>query len=278
MVTPLAPQTDAAVDPAQEKRLVDLLNRLERWWDNQKFENPRDFQEMLLAFLKNALPMDDVRIPAVPAQRLLRSADRGSIRIVDSATQPARTGSAFHFDRSEANYNLMGALARYTVLGNGSWSFHEGERYKRVVARWLREHQKTMLAALEPQDLSDAAPVKLATKFLCVASIVERRADIPADTPAALAYVTSTATLNLPGVLTEPLRNLYADLPDRRQQLQSFVVEEVSVPQGTGGINVIDPQILIEAIGEARSDPTLTALQPNMGPALRRHAIRRLTA
>jgi hypothetical protein len=90
--------------------------------------------------------------------------------------------------------------------------------------------------------------------------VVERRAGIPADTPAALAYVTSNAPLKPPEVLTEPLRRLYADMPDRREQLQSFVVEETSVPQGTGGINVIDPQILIEAIAEARSDPSVAAL------------------
>lgn len=263
LLTAPTPRAMPTVDPAQQKRITDLLNRLDRWWEGQKFENPREFQEILVAFLKNALPLDDIRRPAIPAQRLLRTADRGSIRIVDSATHAARTGVSFAFDRTEANYNLMGALARYTVLGDGSWFFPEGERSKRIAARWLRDHQERMLAALDPVNLSTEIPVKVATKFLCVASIVERRAGLPADTAAALAYVTSNASLVPPAVLTEPLRKLYADLPDRRQRLQSFVVEEASVPQGTGGINVIDPQVLVEAMTDARSDPTLTVLPPD---------------
>jgi len=252
-----------AVDAAQEKKLTDLLNRLDRWWSGDRLENPRDFQDALLAFLKSALPVDDIRSPAVPAQRLLRQADRGAIRIVDSATQAVQNRVSFTFDRSEANYNLMGALMRFVVLGNSSWAFAEAERYKRIVARWLRDHQSAMLKSLDPPALATDLPVKLATKFLCMASMIERRAGLPADTPSALAYVTSTAPITLPTVLTEPLRKLYADLPDRRQMLQAFVVEETTVPQGTGGINVIDPQVLVEAISESRSDPTLAALPPD---------------
>ena len=257
---PLPTKTAPAVDAAQEKRLTDLLNRLDRWWSGEQLENPRDFQDALLAFLKGALPIEDIRSPAVPAQRLLRQADRGAIRITDSATRALQNRVSFIFDRTEANYNLMGALMRFVVLGNGSWAFAEAERYKRIVARWLRDHQDTMLKALDPPSLATDLPVKVATKFLCMATMIERRAGLPADTPAALAYVTTTSPIKLPTVLTEPLRKLYADLPDRRQMLQTFVAEETTVPQGTGGINVIDPQVIVEAISEARSDPTLTTL------------------
>jgi hypothetical protein len=256
-------KTAPAVDAAQEKKLTDLLNRLDRWWSGEQLENPRDFQDALLAFLKGALPIEDIRSPAVPAQRFLRQADRGAIRIVDSATRAVPNRVSFIFERTEANYSLMGALTRFVVLGNGSWAFAEAERYKRIVARWLRDHQGTMLKALDPPSLDTDLPVKIATKFLCMATMIERRAGLPADTPAALAYVTTTSPIKLPTVLTEQLRKLYADLPDRRQMLQAFVAEETTVPQGTGGINVIDPQVIVEAISEARSDPTLTALPPD---------------
>ncbi len=261
--TPPPTRTAPAADAAQEKKLTDLLNRLDRWWSGEQLENPRDFQDALLVFLKGALPIEDIRSPAVPAQRLLRQADRGAIRIVDSATRAVQNRVSFIFDRTEANYNLMGALTRFVVLGNGSWAFAEAERYKRIVARWLRDHQGTMLKALDPPSLATDLPVKIATKFLCMATMIERRAGLPADTPAALAYVTTTSPIKLPTVLTEQLRKLYADLPDRRQMLQAFVAEETTVPQGTGGINVIDPQVIVEAISEARSDPTLTALPPD---------------
>lgn len=251
----------APVDAAMQKRLGDLLNRLERWWSGEKLENPKDYQEILLAFLKGALPVEDIRSPAVPAQRLLREANRGSIRIEDSATQAVQNRVSFAFSRSKQNYDLMVALIHHAVIGGGSWHFAEAERYKRIVAHWLRKNQNDLLAALDPADISTTVPIKSATKFLCMSAIIERRAELPRDTPSALSHVISTADIVLPAVLSEPLRKLYNDLPERRRALQSFLVEETSLPQGaTGGIVVIDPLIVIEAITEARTDPSVTPL------------------
>lgn len=258
----VVPTPSAPVDAATQKRLTDLLNRLERWWTGEKLETPRDFQEMLIKFLKGALPLDDIRSPAVPAQRKLREADRGSIRIEDSATQAATQNRvSFSFPRTQDVYELIGALTHHDVEGGGTWNFPQAERYKRLVARWLRKHQAVMLAALEPESLSTAIPIKHATRFLCMATIVERRAGLPLDTPAALSHVISTADMTLPTVLTEPLRKLYHDLPERRRMLQSFVVEETNLPQGSkGGIVVIDSQAITEAITAARNDPSIAPL------------------
>lgn len=251
----------APVDAATQKRLADLLNRLDRWWSGDKLETPRDYQEMLLAFLKGALPLDDIRSPAVPGQRLLREARRDSIRIEDAATQTALMRVAFSFARNQDSYDLLGALTHFTVEGRGTWDFPQGERYKRIVARWLRKHQAEMLAALDPIGLSTTLPIKHATKFLCMSAMIERRAELPRDTPAALSRVTSSEAITLPTVLTEPLRKLYDDLPERRRMLQSFLVEETNLPQGaTGGIIVIDPQVITEAITEARTDPSIGPL------------------
>lgn len=249
------------VDAATQKRLTDLLNRLDRWWEGEKLETPRDFQEILLKFLKGALPLDDVRAPSAPAISKLREADRGSIRIEDAATAALGNRVSFAFPRSQDTHDLIRALIRYTVEGDGSWGFPEAERYKRIAARWLRKHQATMLASLDPEGLSTTAPVRQATKFLCVAAMIERRAGLPTDTPAALSHVTSTSAAVSPTVLTEPLRKLYQDLPERRRMLQQFLVQETNLPQGAkGGIVVIDPQVITEAITEARSDPTIAPL------------------
>lgn len=255
------PTSPSPIDAAKKKKLADQLGRLERWQDGKRLESPGDFQDVLLRFLKSGLPVDDSRSPAVPAQRLLRDANRGSIRIEDSATQAARVGVVFAFPRSEATYDLLVALTRQAVLDPSGWSFPDAERYKRIVARWLRQNQHAMLEALDPEGLSTATPIKYATKFLCMASMIERRAALPSDTAAALAYVTSTSPPKLPKVLTAPLEKLYADLPDRRRALQEFVVQETSVPQGSsGGIVVIDPQVITAAITEARSDPGIVPL------------------
>lgn len=258
---PASPPPVAPVDAAMQKRLADLLNRLDRWWNGEKLETPRDYQDFLIKFLKGALPLDDIRSPAIPAQRKLREADRGSIRIEDATTQATQNRVSFYFPRTKDTLQLIRALTHHAVEGNASWDVPGAERYKRIVARWLRKHQSAMLSALEPEGLSPSLPIKHATKFLCVASMVERRAGLPADTPAALSYVTSTAETTLPTVLTDQLRKLYADLPDRRRMLQAFVVEETNLPQGSkGGIVVIDPQVITEAITETRTDPSIAPL------------------
>jgi hypothetical protein len=258
-MTPPPPTADAA----DQKRLTDLLNRLDRWMSGQKLEPPADHQEQVLALLKKALPIDDIRRPAVPAQKRLREAGRGAIRIQDAATRATvGVGVTFDLPRSTDSYDLLVALTHQSILGRGSWNFPQAERYKRVVARWLRKHEATMLAALDPPGLSVDAPVKQAAKFLALAAVMERRAGLPADTPAALALLISNGSSTPPTVLTEGLRRLYADLPERRQAIRTFLVEETSVPQGLGGINVIDPLVITEAITEARSDLNL-AVVPN---------------
>lgn len=260
-VPPVDPIPVPRVDAAIQNKLAGLLNRLDRWMSGEKLETPREYQDLLIKFLKGALPLDDVRTPAIPAQRkFLRDTDRGSIRIEDASTQAPANRLSFHFPRTEETHQLIRALVHHDVEGRGTWQFPGAERYKRIEARWLRKHQSAMLAALDPEGLSAAEPIKYATRFLCVASMVERRGGLPTDTSAALSYVTSTAVTTPPTVLTEQLRKLYADLPDRRRMLQSFVVEETNLPQGKGGIVVIDPQVITEAITEARTNPSIAAL------------------
>ena len=260
---PATPPTTSPppVDAAMQEWLRDMLNRLERWYaQGEQLENPKDYQEMLLALLKHALPLNDIRSPAVPAQHLLREANRGSIRIEDSATQAVRNRVSFNFPRNQSSHDLIVALTHKRVNGGGGWNFPQGERYKRIVARWLRKHQDAMLAALDPVELSTALPIKHVTKFLCMSAIIERRAELPHDSALSLSWVISTDAMIPPTALTEPLRKLYNDLPERRRVLQTFLMEETNLPQTTGGINVIDPQIIIEAITEVRSDPSIEPL------------------
>lgn len=262
---PSRPESTSPIDAATQKRLTDLINRLDRWREGEKLETPRDYQEMLLRFLKGALPLDDVRTPSAAAIAKVRDVDRGSIRIEDAATAALANRVSFSFPRTQDTHDLIGALIRYTIAGDNSWAFPEAERYKRITARWLRKHQGSMLASLDPEQLSTAAPVKLATKFLCVAAMMERRAGLPTDTPAALSLVTSASAVAPPTALTKSLRALYEDLPERRRVLQQFLVQETNLPQGgaKGGIVVIDPQVITEAISETRSDAALVPLSPD---------------
>lgn len=257
---PAVPVPIAEQDPVKQKKITTLLNRLHRWFDGEKLEQPQEYQDRLLKFLKGALPLDDIRSPAVPAQKRFKDAKRGTIRIEDSVTNAATTGVEFNFPRTKDSFDLIVALSYYDVQGEDSWNFPEAERYKRMTAAWLRKHQDAMLRALDPSDLSTSLPVKTAAKFLCFASIVERRAGIPSDTPDAIALLTVAGKRQAPMVLSDSLRQLYDDLPERRNALQEFLVEECNLPQGTGGINVIDPILLAEAITDARTNPAVEAL------------------
>lgn len=261
LVKPLSkPVERERPDASTQKRLSDLLNRVDDWRSGHKFQVPSDHQAMVIGFLKGALPTDDVRSPAVPARGRLSDANRGSIRFEDSATQSAVAGAVFDFPRTQDTIDLLIALTHFEVSGRKTWEFHEGERYKRMAARWLRKHQDRMFTSLDPEGLSTTEPVKLATKFLSMAAVVDRRAALPLDTPMALARVTSAAVVAPPTVLSERLRRLYQDLPDRRREVQSFLVNEANLPQGDGGIVVIDPRTITEAITEARSQPTIAPL------------------
>lgn len=254
------PPSPPTPDASTQKRLTELLNRVEDWRSGLKFQIPSDHQAMVIGFLKGALPTDDVRSPAVPARELLSDAKRGSVRFEDSATLSAVAGAVFDFPRTEDTFDLLVALTHFEIAGRKTWQFPDGERYKRMAARWLRKHQDRMLASLDPEGLSTTEPVKLATKFLSMAAMVERRTGLPPDTSMALSQVTGIATALPPTVLSEPLRRLYQDLPDRRRAMQTFLVNEANLPQGDGGIVVIDPRIITEAITEARSKPSIDLL------------------
>lgn len=254
------PPSPPSPDASTQKRLTDLLNRVEDWRSGQKFQSPSDHQTMVIAFLKGALPTDDVRSPAVPARGRLSDANRGSIRFEDSATLSAVAGAVFDFPRTTDTIDLLVALTHFEVAGRKTWEFPDGERYKRMASRWLRKHQDRMLASLDPEGLSTTEPVKLATKFLSMAAMVERRSGLPLDTAMALSHVTSVAASAPPTVLSEPLKRFYQDLPDRRRAVQAFLVNETNLPQGDGGIVIIDPRTITEAITEARTDPTIAPL------------------
>ena len=257
---PIQPSGITPTAPIVSPKIQNLLNRLERWMNGEKLESPGEIQELLLRFLRNALPFDDRRSPAPPARDSLRRETASIIRIEDAATRAANKNFFIDILREGATRDLITALAHYDWVGGQSWTYPDGERHKRSVARWLRGNQDRICTAFDPPGLSTALPVREASKFLSLAAIITRRSELPSDTSGTLNLLTSSEPTKEPKCLSNGLSKLFEDLPERRAQLREFVIAEANVPQGTGGINVIDPRLIIEGAFEAKSDHLIGAL------------------
>lgn len=257
---PLSVDKVAQVDPMVSPKIQNLLNRLERWVNGEKLEAPRDIQELILNFLRGAIPLEDRRSPA-PTVRSHLSRDVRIIRIEDAATSSAIGNFFIDIWRDESTRNLIVALAHYEWIGDRSWDYPDGERHKRSVARWLRANQDRICASFDPPGLSTELPLREASKFLSLAAIISRRSELPSDTAGTLNLIISSDPIKEPRCLSSGLTKLFQDLLERRVQLREFVIAESNVPQGaTGGINFIDPRLIIEGASNAKSDHRIEAL------------------
>lgn len=245
-----------------QAKLQNVLQRLDSWLGNAPLLNPGDLQGYVLAFLKGALPFDDVRDPARSTHRLLKDARAVAIRFEGAATRAAAAGFVIELPRSEATRDLVAALAHYSLLGNDSWSFADGERHKRVAARWLRAHASDILSRFNPPELDTTLPVAEASAFLAMAAMIERRADLPNTTSDIVGSMASPNASQPPQALSSQLTRLFADLPERRTQVQQFLFGEATVPQGPGGINVIDPLKFLSGVPAARAEGWRPSLPP----------------
>lgn len=257
--TTVQPKPVAPVAPVVPPKIQNLLNRLEKWMNGGKLESPGEIQELILRFLRSALPFEDRRSPAPPTRELLRGTAR-IIRIEDAATSSAVGNFFIDIMRDVSSRDLITALAHYDWVGGQSWAYPDGERHKRSVARWLRANQDRICAAFDPPGLSTELPLREASKFLSLAAIISRRSELPSDTAGTLNLITSSDLIKEPKCLSGGLTKLFQDLIERRAQLREFVIAESNVPQGTGGINVIDPRIIIQGASEAKSDHRIVAL------------------
>jgi hypothetical protein len=257
--TPSPPRTTAQPPNPQ---LVDLLRRLDTWVAGGQLQKPSDAQVLLLRFLRKALPLDDRRLPSAATHAYLANATANIIRIEDSATRPAVSTLVIEFLRNEATRDLIAALARHEYEGGGSWDFDQGQRHKRVVARWLRANSDRICAALDPPSLDPVVPVSQAVRFLALASKIRRRAALASDTATAVATVIAPPARGAPSCLSGGLRRLYDDLPERHRIVRDFLLREIDIPQGSGGCVIIDPWLVIASISGEGAPTSVGSLDP----------------
>jgi hypothetical protein len=255
--TPL-PSSRPTVDP----RLAGLLSRLDLWLGGSDLSKPRDAQELIKSFLDEALPLENFRIsPAI--LQALKNTNLSAICIEGGDTSPANKNiPKIHIRRDTETRDFIAALARHVYEGNKSWEFEQGQRYKRVVARWLRANAGRIIAGLSPQGLDEHAPIRLAASFLALASTIRRRAGLPSETASALATVLAPASAETPNCLSPGLRRLYEDLPERQRVVREFLLNELDIPQGTGACVMIDPVLVLDMVTKDRFPGSVEALAP----------------
>lgn len=241
------PDPRVAAPPPPDPKITDLTRRLDRWLQGDDFQTPGDAQELLLRFLRKALPLEDRRSPS-PAARSLLAGNKGLIRFPGSATRGANVSFSIEFPRTDETRDLILALARHGILGKGSWNFEEGERQKRVVARWLRANTDWICKALDPEGLDTGLPVQQAVQFLSLAAILQRRTALPSDTTKAVGVVMAPPSTKAPTCLGEKLQRLWSDLPERQRLIREFLLTEIDIPQGSGGCVMIDPWPVVTAL------------------------------
>lgn len=288
-------QTTPAVPPPEPPKpkpesvppaLTRTLANLDVWIDRGELKDDERVRRWLAEFIRKCIPWDDLREPPRAVwQSLLRGGDSDSrdvyafVKVEGQISKPATQKFFVTFPRNEETRTLVEALARFEYLGNRSWSFEGGELHKRVLARWLRAHEKGVVAALQPKvEVSPTAAVGVAVSLLGLAAIVRDRRrlpDSPTDFVAAVLKpltegrdkiirisprttdwrpaVREDPTLSEPGrvvALTKRWQDLADNLYLRHHEWLRFIRDELEVPQGrTGGdVNFIDPRPILHLI------------------------------
>jgi hypothetical protein len=269
-----------------------MLGALSTWVSEGELKDDKKVREWLAALVRKSIPWDDLREPPRAVwQSLLRGgdSDRDAYAFVYVEGQVAKVATQkffVNFPRTEETRALVEALARFDYLGGGrSWSFEGGELHKRVVARWLRAHEKEVVASLQPR--AGVAPVEavgVAVSLLGLAALARERKRLPEGLPdfvAALlkplppgqdkvvrfnpktgdwrAAVRDDPKLADPGrvvAITKRWQDLADNLYSRHHELLRFVRDELEVPQGRAGgeVNFIDPQPILSAHDTLRKE------------------------
>jgi hypothetical protein len=248
------------VSPTRAK-LDQLLADLDRWMGGEELQRPNDARQFLSALVREGIRWSDQRdVPPPLAREMLKGYEWVDI---EGMRLKLKNASAFsiRFERSRETRDLVEALAQYAWTGGGSWNFEHGELHKRRVASWLRRNRGRMIEALHPRGGVDRqAPVRAAIQFLAAASLVARRARLPAEVDRRMAAVLAPPPEQLPAGLSPQWLAALTILFAHQARVRTFLLDELTVPQGTGGINFIDPLPLVRTLSAFDEAPGVEPL------------------
>lgn len=248
-----APPEPAPPSPKYE----DAIRRLDEWFQQgQALKTDTEFRNLLVGVIKNSLPLEEVRVPSEAMRKRSKAIDASNVEIEGGRSPAVSTKAKFGFRRSQAVYDLLKDLVAFKHLGQDSWRFAGGAEARRRYAAWLEANSGELVQSYDVGKSDRAAALGYGIRFLRLAYRFTQRKDLPSETAASVRQIVEF-TPEAVATYSQAAQTLAADLPQRVRELRDEVLEELAVRQGGGGLNFIDPCLLVEHLSRNPSDTTL---------------------
>lgn len=272
---PPSPDPQPAAKPVKSEpdKVKKIRDNLRAWLDekDKPLAKNAELRQLVADFVRTSVRWDDERSPPTSEwRRLFGGADDKQkykvIYIEDQGADPATAPFVIRdeFPKTEETREFLEALVRFRHEGDGSWDFAGGELHKRVVARWLRKHEPTLLTRLEPESgLNTETPINAAVQFLCMAAAVRRRSKLPTELTELLEelLIDLWPEENAPVALSKGWHGLLEDMRKRHKDVREFIINELAVTQGrSGGAHFINPLPILDAAAKFAKEVSIEAL------------------
>ena len=227
--------------PRVSQVLLQQLGNIEDWRLGKPLVQDTVPRDLLIALLKRSISWQDVR--EVPPRERIRLLQTKDIIEIEDQRVTAR-GAIVRFPRSDETADLLRALLHFEYTGMKSWDFEDAERYKRIVASWLRNNRNRVVAALLPNVPSREAPLEVACQYLAFIYMCSQRKRLPLDRyPELLGAIFDKLETAAVRRISTNGQQTFAKLASAQQALRDWVAHELSSPQGDAASCVfIDPR------------------------------------
>jgi hypothetical protein len=241
---PAVDQPQVTEAPVASPILLQQLANIEEWIAGKALVQDTVPRDLLISLLKRSISWQDVRgLPPKERQRLLT---KDIIQIEDQRV--AARGAIVRFPRTDDTANLLRALIQFEYAGMKSWEFEGGERYKRIVASWVRHNREDVIAALTPKVPDLELPLELACQYVAFLFMASQRKRMPSDRPAELiAAVFGKLEVNSVKRISPVGQQIFGKIALAHQSLRDWLASELSSPQGDAVASVfIDPRPILK--------------------------------
>jgi Cdc6-like AAA superfamily ATPase len=238
LATPISPQFSR------------LLTVIEEWRSGKPLNEDTIPRDLLFDLIKKSIQWEDIRaVPPKERQRLLKS--KALIEIEDQRSKAS--GAVVRFDRSDETADLLRALAHFEYIGSRTWAFEDGERFKRMVAAWLRRHTDRVAGCLVPNVPDKDRPIRTACGYLALLYTTNSRKKLPIDRfPELVGAMFLPRPVSSPQRFSEFGQRLVDSIAEKHQMIRDWLANELSIQQGeTGGCVYIDPLPILRALRTA---------------------------
>ena len=223
-----------------------LQDSLQNWRGDGQLIQATEFRERVLPFLKNSLPIyDSDRLSPGTVKYFL---NQGVVVIDFENADTGARNPIFNFARNEANANFLEALLH--LNNDDRTQRSEILIWEKTANLWLRQNEQSIIDQLQPGPNYHEL-VKSAAIFLTLVQQMLNKTQIPNDELDYCQFVLQPIEIDKYSALGTELSSLARDLPTHLDSIRDFIISEVSLRQGSGGDNFIDPEPIIEGVKAA---------------------------